>query len=287
MPWKNHWVEPKQVFQHAGVTIYHTYRDNEFSEGPDRYCFVCEPADQESESQFDIRSMSYPLSGPTLRDEPESVGFETWNKYGFISYDDWKASEKYTHLRSQWDAWNESGYRDALENHFCHIIDAGLLDEWRVVEEPEPLEYPVLLCGTFRAYCETTVEAIDEVDAVQKAKSLDFSGHHFSTENGTLEGDEIARVQAPVGVADWADDIEVDRRESGEVFSWDACNLTQSLADEQLPQDLFETSPQLQNKYSDIDEMIADMSDDQLIDAFAKFQHYVERARTLRAPSAG
>ena len=63
-------------------------------------------------------------------------------------------------------------------------------------------------------------EAVDEADLEQQLRTdlMDME----------REGDEIAYVEYPVGSAN--DEVEIDLRDNGEPFSWDACVLVKELA---------------------------------------------------------
>lgn len=107
------------------------------------------------------------------------------------------------------------------------MAEAELIeDDEGLDEEPELKTFPVRLWITARMVCETEVEAASMEDAIAKAKELDFADYDFVYEQ--QEGDETAYIAAPDD--ELADPVEVDLREEGEPFSWEAVNIVKDLA---------------------------------------------------------
>lgn len=107
------------------------------------------------------------------------------------------------------------------------MAEAELIaDDEGLEDEPELKTFPVRLWITARMVCETDVEATSMEDAIAKAKELNFSGHDFAYEG--LEGDESAHIVDPDD--ELAAPVEIDLREEGEPFSWEAVNIVKDLA---------------------------------------------------------
>ena len=57
MPYKTVWVEPEVFLEHEGVTVYHTYKDDDFEQGARWYWFTLQEVGGEDEGAFDIRGL--------------------------------------------------------------------------------------------------------------------------------------------------------------------------------------------------------------------------------------
>lgn len=107
-------------------------------------------------------------------------------------------------------------------------------------EEPPLRTYGVRLWATFRATAETSVEATSFAAALEAAKDLNIRDFSVSIEG--CEGDETIHLHGPDDDDpstddEWSGDgVEIDAREQGEPFSWEATRLVQDLAKFEIPQ---------------------------------------------------
>ncbi|MCO5730114.1 hypothetical protein [Rhizobium sp. SSA_523] len=101
-------------------------------------------------------------------------------------------------------------------------------------EEPLVREYGIRLWATLRGEYEYTVHASSLEDAIAKAKAADHTYCSFKVDS--VDGDQTAHVFGPDDDNPEDDDawggngVEIDMREPGEPFSWDACQLVKDLA---------------------------------------------------------
>lgn len=60
MPYQSTWVEPKELFYHMGVTVYHAYKDQEADQILEYHFAVGTEDDMLSENliDFDVRELS-------------------------------------------------------------------------------------------------------------------------------------------------------------------------------------------------------------------------------------
>lgn len=132
---------PAELFmEHAGIEIYHVYKNNEFDQGVRTYWFAVhddgdDDAAHGTDGVFDVRHLPEPPSPPRLDDEPPLIGVEHGREAGFESHDDWKASPEYARRRALWDAWHATGETDAIRNTIRHAIEIGLITSDGVADE--------------------------------------------------------------------------------------------------------------------------------------------------------
>lgn len=125
--------QPATLFmEHAGVEIFHVYKNNDFDQGTRTYWFAVhddgdDDAAHGSDGVFDVRCLPRPPSPPRLDDRPPFIGADHGREAGFTTYQGWKASSEYAHRRALWDIWHESGETDAIRNSIRHAIDIGLI----------------------------------------------------------------------------------------------------------------------------------------------------------------
>lgn len=59
MPYTSEWVAPEKLLKHKGVTVYHTYKDDEIDQSQRWYHFVTDESDgEDGDSAFDVRDLS-------------------------------------------------------------------------------------------------------------------------------------------------------------------------------------------------------------------------------------
>ena len=102
--------------------------------------------------------------------------------------------------------------------------------------EPEPeavplKEYTVRLAASARVFNEETIMATSIEDAKEKASKINLEeyrwGYRYDHEDG-IDGDQIAYVVEADDIE--GDEVEVDLREAGEPFSWEACQIVKDMA---------------------------------------------------------
>ena len=116
MPYKTIWVEPEVFLEHNGVTVYHTYRDDDFEQGADWYWFRLDQGGDESE--FDIRDVD---PHDLLKSHPPPKTGPAW---------DAASLEEKAAIWEAWDKWHDSGFDEARRAVLRNAIDKGLLKEW-------------------------------------------------------------------------------------------------------------------------------------------------------------
>lgn len=114
MPYKIIWVEPEVFLEHNGVTVYHTYRDDDIDQGTDRYWFRLDQ--EENDGKFDILDVD-PLN--LLKNHPPF----------FKVNPSWESAtpQERDAIMEAWNKWHESGFDEARRAVLKHAIDNGLL----------------------------------------------------------------------------------------------------------------------------------------------------------------
>lgn len=57
MPTKTEWVEPELFVAHKDVRVFHTYKDDDFDNGPSDYWFTLSNESDEPKHHFDVREL--------------------------------------------------------------------------------------------------------------------------------------------------------------------------------------------------------------------------------------
>ena len=114
MPYKTIWVEPEVFLEHNGVTVYHTYRDDDFDQGANWYWFRLDQ-EENDEGKFDIRD----LDTDKLLDNPPPYRNGT-------EWDSTTPQERDA-IMEAWNKWYESGFDEARRAVLRYAIDNGLL----------------------------------------------------------------------------------------------------------------------------------------------------------------
>lgn len=114
MPYKTIWVEPEVFLEHNGVTVYHTYMDDDIGQGTDRYWFRLDK--EENDGKFDILDVD-PLN--LLKNHPPF----------FKVNPGWESAtpQERDAIMETWNKWYESGFDEARRAVLKHAIDNGLL----------------------------------------------------------------------------------------------------------------------------------------------------------------
>lgn len=72
MPTKTTWIAPEVFLEHNGVTVYHTYQDNDYEAGPMEYWFTLNGEDDDDDDHFDVRDLDVP-SRARMETEPGMI----------------------------------------------------------------------------------------------------------------------------------------------------------------------------------------------------------------------
>lgn len=86
MPYESVWRAPKRLLRYRGVTIYHTYQDDELNSGENTYYFTTTKHGNE-EMSFDVRTLktwAEPPHPPYLSDvkgRAKTKANAAWKKY--------------------------------------------------------------------------------------------------------------------------------------------------------------------------------------------------------------
>lgn len=132
MPYITEHQSAELYMEHAGVEIYHVYKNNEIDQGARTYWFaVHDDGDDDtahgSNGVFDVRCLPEPLPPPHLDDHPPFIGADHGREAGYASYEDWKASPEYARRSALWNTWHDTGETDAIRNRIRNAIEIGLI----------------------------------------------------------------------------------------------------------------------------------------------------------------
>ena len=123
MPYLSQWVAPEVFLTHNGVTIYHTYKDDDWEQGPQTYWFVTDEMASQDDG-FDVREL--PL-WPGVNQHPPFMTEETARAQGFKSRVEWFHHPDHEKVRAKWAVWNKAGEPEAIRKTLTDAIDRGLL----------------------------------------------------------------------------------------------------------------------------------------------------------------
>jgi len=62
MPYKSEWVKKDVALEYKGVTVYHSYKDDDYTQQLE-YWYSLDDNDCDDESSFDVRSIKMSLKG--------------------------------------------------------------------------------------------------------------------------------------------------------------------------------------------------------------------------------
>ncbi|WP_066338601.1 hypothetical protein [Azohydromonas lata] len=119
MPTCSQWVDPEVFMEHAGVTVYRTYVDDDTSQGPSTYSFTLDCLSDDN--HFDVRDLALP-SRRKLDEHPPFLG-ESFEHYRLAS------AQQREEWRNAWTAWQApgGGQDQAIQVVLRDAIDRGLL----------------------------------------------------------------------------------------------------------------------------------------------------------------
>lgn len=63
------WVEPDEYIEHAGLTLYHVYEDDELSSGASPYWFTPSLETEGARTDYDVRELAARLAVPWHEDD--------------------------------------------------------------------------------------------------------------------------------------------------------------------------------------------------------------------------
>lgn len=118
MPYITSWVDPEVFLVHKGITVYHTYNDNDFGQGRLTYWFTTNGFSDED--SFDVRELDVP-SKVRLNDHPPFLSASSNPAFETAS------EEQKAEWRQQWAAWHDGGEENIIRAMIIEAIDLGLI----------------------------------------------------------------------------------------------------------------------------------------------------------------
>ncbi len=118
--------------EHAGIAIYHLYKDNDIEQGARTYRFATHDDGDDSDAHgengvFDVEHLPVPPAPPRLDDHPPFVGADDGREAGFENLDEWRQSPEYARRRALWHVWHDTVEAEAVRNTIRHAIEIGLI----------------------------------------------------------------------------------------------------------------------------------------------------------------
>lgn len=117
MPYQTVWVEPEEFLEYKGVTVYHTYRDDDIDQGILFEKFVL--STNSDAEPFWLREL----------DVDNTHLLDAHPPYASESYPEWQAANKEERRKilAAWRVWHDTGYDEAKRAVLKAAIDKGLL----------------------------------------------------------------------------------------------------------------------------------------------------------------
>lgn len=117
MPTKTVWVAPEEFLTHKGVTVYHTYKENDIDDCRHPYCFTtCGTSDDEF---FDVWKLDVP-SKDLLKAHPPYL---TVSNPEYLT----ATPEVKAEWTRQWTDWHNGGEARIVAAILKEAIDLGLI----------------------------------------------------------------------------------------------------------------------------------------------------------------
>lgn len=137
---------------------------------------------------------------------------------------------------STWPTVSREAAAALLSEAAVATIDGDVVVFTEPEPEPDPdadlKEYTVRLAASARVFNEETIMASSIEEAIAKVRQINLEeyrwGYRYDHEDG-IDGDQIAYVKESDD-DDLVDEVEVDLRDEGEPFSWEACDIVKDLA---------------------------------------------------------
>ena len=119
MPARPITVEPEVSLSHAGVVVHHTYKDDDFDAGRNRYWFTLDSASDDASfcmREFDVPCKSMLQAHPPFTSMSEPRYFDA-------------SPEERAGIEAQWKDWlkDGGGEEQAIRAVLISAIDTGLL----------------------------------------------------------------------------------------------------------------------------------------------------------------
>jgi hypothetical protein len=130
MPTATEWTDPDVALVHNGVTVYHTYKNDDVAQGTSEYRFTTDASSDDH--HFDIRSLDVPSKDAHKAHPPYLSNSDS--RFAAASED------QRDQWRKEWEIWHEKGHENATLNILTEAIDLGLIT--RPEDEPEPDNTP-------------------------------------------------------------------------------------------------------------------------------------------------
>jgi hypothetical protein len=109
MPFKTTRVDPELFLTHAGVDVFHTYKDDDIDQGRKRFWFTTREFDDKG--HFDVRELD---SAHMLDQHPPYINAS-------------RTPEENLELQARWDRWHDVDEPAAIHAIIVASIDAGLI----------------------------------------------------------------------------------------------------------------------------------------------------------------
>jgi hypothetical protein len=131
MPIRTEWIEPELALEHAGVSIYHTYKNDDYDRGRTTWWFTTDTGcGDDPDFYFDVRMLPAPESGPSLDDHPKYLAHNAARSVELgIPYSEWLVSQECKTLEAAWHEWNTVTKNQVIEATIRQAIDKGWLTQ--------------------------------------------------------------------------------------------------------------------------------------------------------------
>jgi len=126
LPYKTDKVPPGIVVYHQGVSVYHTYVEDDYAR-PEQFIFTTSQRETNSTSPhvFDIREMpELPAVGKLISDRPPLVDNSYASKRG-MELAAYTRTPEYLALRVVWDKWWDHTLPGLIRQAIIEAIEAG------------------------------------------------------------------------------------------------------------------------------------------------------------------
>lgn len=126
MPYQEKWIDPDIALEHHGVTVYCTYRDDDYDQGASTYYFTLDPEESgDYREDFDIRELDTPAASRLMHSKHNGRPFIFLSGEPFESMDEIGKAYAKSVLNAYHDK-EPAIIRQALRE----AIEGGLLDEF-------------------------------------------------------------------------------------------------------------------------------------------------------------
>jgi hypothetical protein len=122
MPYESKWTPPELFLDHQGVKLYHTYKDDEASNGPSRYCFTTDPTNEfdcYERERFDVQELDVPACKLLENHPPYLSETDDFYRNG--------TKAQRAEFRRAWERWQSGGEEAVIAQILREAIEAGLI----------------------------------------------------------------------------------------------------------------------------------------------------------------